>query len=84
MTETTPIFLDGVRTPFDRLRGALRGVDTRELLATAIGALVERHPALSTPDGVLLGQVLQAVTVRIPPGWRPPPPRSPGRCRRRR
>jgi acetyl-CoA C-acetyltransferase len=60
MTETTPVLLDGVRTPFGRLHGALGGVDTRDLLATAIRALVERHPALSDPDGVLLGQVLQA------------------------
>ncbi|CAN5829741.1 acetyl-CoA C-acetyltransferase [soil metagenome] len=60
MKTITPVLLDGVRTPFGRFRGALREVDTRDLLATAISALVERQPALSTCDGVLLGQVLQA------------------------
>lgn len=60
MTTDVPVLLDGVRTPFGRFRGALRGLSVRELLATAVGALIDRHASLSVPDGVLLGQVLQA------------------------
>lgn len=60
MIGRTPVLLDGIRTPFGRFRGGLSGVPTRELLATPIRTLIERHPALATPDGVLFGQVLQA------------------------
>lgn len=60
MTDHVPVLLDAIRTPFGKFRGGLSGVGTRELVATAIGALLHRHPSLSTLDGVLLGQVLQA------------------------
>lgn len=57
---TVPVLLDAARTPFGRFGGSLRQWSTRELLARPIRALLERHARLPTPDGVLLGQVLQA------------------------
>lgn len=59
-TADTPVLLDGVRTPFGRFGGALRHVPTTDLLATSIQALIKLQPAMAAPDGVLLGQVLQA------------------------
>ncbi|HLR93901.1 MAG TPA: acetyl-CoA C-acyltransferase [Jiangellaceae bacterium] len=60
MSTAVPVLLDGRRTPFGRFRGSLRRWPTRELLAHPIRALSAAHPHLEVPDGVLLGQVLQA------------------------
>ena len=55
-----PVLLDGVRTPFGRLKGALSGLPARELGAVAVRGLLARQPELTSCDGVLYGSVLQA------------------------
>ena len=57
---TAPVLLDGVRTPFGRLKGALSGLPARELGAVAVRGLLARNPELTGCDGVLYGSVLQA------------------------
>ena len=42
---TSRFVYDAVRTPFGRFGGALAGVRPDDLAATALTALVERHPA---------------------------------------
>ncbi len=63
---TTPVLLDGVRTPFGRYRGVLSHLTSRDLMAHAIRALVARTPELERPDGVMLGQVLQGAQGQNP------------------
>lgn len=62
----TPVLLDGLRTPFGRLRGALSELSSRQLNAYVIRALIERQPELARCDGVILGQVLQAAQGQNP------------------
>lgn len=65
-TEYTPVLLDGIRTPFGKLGGALAGLSGRQLNALALKALLKRQPELVECDGVLLGQVLQAAQGQNP------------------
>ncbi len=65
-TIDTPVLLDGLRTPFGRLRGTLSELSSRQLNAYVIRALIERQPELARCDGVLLGQVLQAAQGQNP------------------
>ncbi len=65
-TEYTPVLLDGIRTPFGKLGGALAGLSGRQLNAIALKALLKRQPELVECDGVLLGQVLQAAQGQNP------------------
>lgn len=58
-TRTAVYLLDGVRTPFGRYRGALAGHTGVDLGASALAALLARHPGRIRPDGTLLGVVLQ-------------------------
>ncbi len=58
--QNNPVLLDGIRTPFGRYQGSLRGVSARDLTACAIHHLLERHETFIRADGVLLGSVLQA------------------------
>lgn len=65
-TKTTPVLLDGIRTPIGKYRGALSHLSSRELTAHAVRALIRRTPALAKPDGVLLGHVLQGAQGQNP------------------
>jgi 3-oxoadipyl-CoA thiolase len=59
--ERTPVIVDGLRTPFGRYGGALKGVRPDDMAAHVIRALVERtgiDPA--TIDDVILGAANQA------------------------
>jgi acetyl-CoA acetyltransferase family protein len=49
--------IDGLRTPFAKLGGALSGVRSDDLAATVVRALLDRHPRLdpTTVDQVILG-----------------------------
>lgn len=63
---TTPVLLDGLRTPFGKYKGALSGYSARDLNAIVIKALLAKVPELMQSDGVLLGQVLQATQGQNP------------------
>jgi acetyl-CoA C-acetyltransferase len=56
---TTPVLVDGARTPVGRFRGSLSEVPAVELGAHAVRAALERCPGLR-PDYVAMGNVLQA------------------------
>lgn len=59
--QTTPVLLDGIRTPFGRYLGALASVDPRDLTAKPIAHLLSKYPGFaSNIDGVILGVVLQS------------------------
>jgi acetyl-CoA C-acetyltransferase len=64
--EPSVVILDGLRTPFGKLGGALAGLSGRQLNAMALKALLIRLPELQECDGVLLGQVLQAAQGQNP------------------
>ncbi len=57
--QTTPVLVSAARTPFGRFNGALAGVDSVDLGATAVSAAIERAGGI-VPDRVLLGNVVQA------------------------
>ncbi|HEY9784691.1 MAG TPA: acetyl-CoA C-acetyltransferase [Candidatus Obscuribacterales bacterium] len=65
MTET--VIVDGLRTPFGKLGGALASVPATDLAAALIAELVKRYnlPGDSI-DEVILGQVVQAGCGQIP------------------
>lgn len=63
---TTPVLLDGLRTPFGKYRGALQDYGSRALISHALRALIRRNPELARPDGVMLGQVIQAAQGQNP------------------
>ncbi|WP_269495410.1 thiolase family protein [Castellaniella sp. S9] len=52
--------LDGVRTPFGKMRGALSPLDSLDLGQAVIQEIVRRHPRAARPDAALLGVVVQA------------------------
>lgn len=57
---TTPVLLDGIRTPFGRYLGALASVEARDLSAAPLAYLRRKHPELvANADGVIFGCVLQ-------------------------
>jgi acetyl-CoA C-acetyltransferase len=62
---TTPVFVDGARTPIGRFQGALAGVPAVELGAHAVRAALARCPGLE-PDFAILGNVLQAANGQNP------------------
>lgn len=63
---TTPVLLDGLRTPLGKYRGALQDYGSRALISHALRALIARNPELARPDGVMLGQVVQAAQGQNP------------------
>lgn len=52
--------LDGLRTPFGRYKGDLSELDSIDLGAQAIDALLQRHPWAAQCDAALMGVVVQA------------------------
>jgi len=56
---TAPVLVSAARTPFGRFNGALAGVSSVDLGATAVSAAVDRAGGI-VPDRVLLGNVVQA------------------------
>lgn len=56
---TAPVLVSAARTPFGRFNGALSGVDSLDLGATAVSAAIERAGGI-VPDRVLLGNVVQS------------------------
>jgi acetyl-CoA C-acetyltransferase len=64
-SRTTPVLIDGARTPIGRFRGALSDVPAVELGAHAVRAALDRCPGLR-PDYVAMGNVLQAANGQNP------------------
>lgn len=65
MTET--VIVDGLRTPFGKLGGALSGVSAIDLASDLISELVKRNNVPGDAvDEVILGQVIQAGCGQIP------------------
>jgi acetyl-CoA C-acetyltransferase len=62
---TTPVLVNGARTPVGRFRGALSDVPSVELGAHAVRAALARCPGLR-PDYVAMGNVLQAANGQNP------------------
>jgi acetyl-CoA C-acetyltransferase len=62
---STPVLVDGARTPIGRFRGALSGVAPVELGAHAVRATLARAPGLD-PDYAAFGNVLQAANGQNP------------------
>ena len=62
---TTPVLVNGARTPVGRFRGALADVAAVELGAHAVRAALTRCPGLR-PDYVAMGNVLQAANGQNP------------------
>ena len=62
---TTPVLVNGARTPFGRFRGALSEVPAVELGAHAVRAALARCRGLR-PDYVAMGNVLQAANGQNP------------------
>ena len=62
---TTPVLVNGARTPIGRFRGALSDVRAVELGAHAVRAALARCPGLR-PDYVAMGNVLQAANGQNP------------------
>ena len=62
MTNALPdaYLLDGLRTPFGRYKGDLSELDSLDLGAQAISALLARHPWAAQLDAALMGVVVQA------------------------
>lgn len=61
------VIVDGLRTPFGKLGGALSSLPATELAAPLIKALVERYKlAGDSIDEVIIGQVIQAGCGQIP------------------
>jgi acetyl-CoA C-acetyltransferase len=62
---TTPVLVDGARTPIGRFQGALADVPAVELGAHAVRAALLRCPGL-VPDYAIVGNVLQAANGQNP------------------
>jgi acetyl-CoA C-acetyltransferase len=62
---TTPVLVDGARTPIGRFRGTLADVPAVELGAHAVRAALSRCPGL-VPDYAIVGNVLQAANGQNP------------------
>jgi acetyl-CoA C-acetyltransferase len=62
---TTPVLVDGARTPIGRFRGALADIPAVGLGAHAVSAALARCPGL-VPDYAILGNVLQAANGQNP------------------
>jgi acetyl-CoA C-acetyltransferase len=62
---TTPVLVDGARTPIGRFQGALASVPAVELGAHAVRAALARCPGL-VPDYAIVGNVLQAANGQNP------------------
>jgi acetyl-CoA C-acetyltransferase len=62
---TTPVLVNGARTPVGRFRGALSNVPAVELGAHAVRAALARCPGLP-PDYIAMGNVLQAANGQNP------------------
>jgi len=62
---TTPVLINGARTPVGRFRGALSDVPAVELGAHAVRAALARSPGFR-PDYVAMGNVLQAANGQNP------------------
>lgn len=61
------VIVDGLRTPFGKLGGALKGLMASELAAPLMRQLLERYAiAGDAVDEVILGQVIQAGCGQIP------------------
>jgi acetyl-CoA C-acetyltransferase len=61
------VIIDGLRTPFGKLGGALSSLPAIDLAAPLIKALVERYKlAGDSVDEVIIGQVIQAGCGQIP------------------
>ncbi len=67
MRGSNTVIVDGLRSPFGKLGGALSSLAATDLSAVLIRALLERcHIAPGSIDEVVLGQVLQAGCGQIP------------------
>jgi acetyl-CoA C-acetyltransferase len=62
---TTPVLVDGARTPIGRFQGKLANVPAVELGAHAVRATLARCPGL-VPDYAIVGNVLQAANGQNP------------------
>jgi len=61
------VIVDGLRTPFGKMGGALKGLQATDLAAPLMKALLERNKVKGeNVDEVILGQVLQAGCGQIP------------------
>lgn len=61
MPTTEPVIIDAIRTPFGKRKGALRHRRPDDLLASTLGTLLDRHPAVAGQiDDLLAGCVSQA------------------------
>ncbi len=61
------VIIDGLRTPFGKMGGALKGIPASDLAAPLMKELLSRHKIKGEQvDEVIMGQVLQAGAGQIP------------------
>ena len=66
-SDNETVIIDGLRTPFGKLGGAMKGISAVDLSAPLMRALLERnHVKGEDVDEVIMGQVVQAGCGQIP------------------